>query len=164
MALHIIVDGYNLIGSENGLRGNLENRRKRLLEQLQRYHEKKDYPITVVFDGWRSGWIYEMEEKVGDLTVIFSRQREKADDVVQRLARELGDACVVVTSDRELRMAVEASGATAIYAREFERKLRGIGDIDARPEWDRTPTAQKRGNPKKLPKGERKRREKLGRL
>jgi predicted RNA-binding protein with PIN domain len=163
MALHIVVDGYNLIGSENGLRGNLESQRRKLLAQLQRYHQRKDYPITVVFDGWRSGWIYEMEEKVGDLTVIFSRQGEKADDVVQRLARELGDACIVVTSDRELRVAVEASGAAAIYAREFERKLRWTDDIGARPGCGRIP-AQKRGNPKKLPKSERKRRQKLGRL
>ncbi|MGH7832275.1 MAG: NYN domain-containing protein, partial [Candidatus Binatia bacterium] len=63
MALHIIVDGYNLIGSEKGLTGNLGKRRKQLIEQLQLYHAAKGYSVTVVFDGWRSGWIYEVEEQ-----------------------------------------------------------------------------------------------------
>ena len=90
MAIRIIIDGYNLIGSEKGLRGDLEGKRNQLIQQLQQYQEGKDYPITVVFDGWRSGWIREVEERVGGITVIFSQQGEKADSVIQRLAREMG--------------------------------------------------------------------------
>jgi predicted RNA-binding protein with PIN domain len=165
MAIHIIVDGYNLIGSEKGLHGKLENHRKRLLERLQQYHEIRGYPITVVFDGWRSGWIHEVEEKAGDLAVIFSRQGEKADSVIQRMASEMGSACVVVTSDREVRRSVEASGATAIYAREFERKLAEAGTTLAPSQKpDQSQMHGKRGNPKRLPKHERKRKERLKRL
>ena len=162
MASRVIVDGYNLIGSEKGLRGNLQGQRDRLVRELRDYQERKGCVITVVFDGWRSGWIYETEERTGDLTVIYSRQGEKADSVIKRLAREMGSACIVVTSDRELRQAVEASGATAIYTSEFKAKLYGSGE--ARPAIDHSSLSlsrQKKGNAKRLPKKERKRRERL---
>ncbi len=167
MALQIIIDGYNLIGSERGLKGKLEARRDQLIQQLQRYQERKGYLITVVFDGWRSGWIHEVEERSGGITVIFSRQGEKADSVIERLAREMGSGCVVVTSDRELRRAAEASGAVAIYSSEFSNKLRdleihgeefkGFRDEGLRDKG-------KKGNPRRLSKEERKRRERLKKL
>ena len=162
MAVRILVDGYNLIGSENGLHGKLESQRNNLIQELRNYQERKGYSVTVVFDGWRAGWIYEMEERVGDLTVIFSRQGEKADSVIKRLAPEMGSACVVVTSDRELRQAVEASGATAIYASEFKAKLYASGKARAAIE-NPSPglSRHKKGNARRLPKSERKRRERL---
>lgn len=167
MAFHIIIDGYNLIGAEKGLIGNLEGKRNQLLKQLQEYQERKGFPITVVFDGWRSGWIREMEERFGEIRVIFSQQGEKADSVIQRLAREMGSGCVVVTSDREVRSAAEASGAVAIYASEFSAKLRNL-DRDIFVEEDQglegLRVQEKRGNPRRLSKTERKRRERLKKL
>jgi len=172
MAIHIILDGYNLIGSEKGLRGSLELRRNQLIRQLQQYRQRKGYPITVVFDGWRSGWIHEVEERTGGISVIFSQLGEKADSVIQRLAREMGSGCVVVTSDQEIRRAVEASGAVAIYAGEFTAKLRnleieiedegfqGLGDEGLKGIRERG----KKGNPRRLSKRERKRRERLRKL
>lgn len=167
MAIRIIIDGYNLIGSEKGLRGDLEGKRNQLIQQLQQYQEGKDYPITVVFDGWRSGWIREVEERVGGITVIFSQQGEKADSVIQRLAREMGSGCVVVTSDREVRSAAEASGAVAIYSGEFSTKLRNL-DRETYVEEDKglkgLRDQGKRGNPRRLSKKDRKRRERLKKL
>ncbi len=173
MAIHIIVDGYNLIGSETGLTGQLESKRSRLIQQLQQYHERKDYPVTVVFDGWRSGWVHEVEEKSGGITVIFSRQGEKADSVIQRLARQMSSGCVVVTSDREVRKAAQASGAVAIYAGEFSAKLRHLDwaspfdkgdDIEMDEGFKGFRDQGKKGNPRKLSKEERKRRERLKKL
>jgi hypothetical protein len=165
VAIHIIVDGYNLIGSEKGLTGDLEKRRQRLIEQLQLYHEEKGYPVTVVFDGWRSGWMYEVEEQAGGISVLFSKRGERADNVIRRLAEEMGSRCVVVSSDREVRTSVEASGASAIYAGEFSAKLKELdhpgvgGDRNSAPRFH-----SKRGNPKRLSKAERKRRERLQKL
>lgn len=88
MALEIIIDGYNLIGSERGLRGDLEALRRQLIRKLQKHQRCRGYPVTVLFDGWRSGWIHEVEELADGVTVIYSRQGEKADDVIIRLARE----------------------------------------------------------------------------
>ena len=168
MAIHIVIDGYNLIGSEKGLGGDLEGKRNQLIHQLRRYRESKGYPITVVFDGWRSGWRHEVEEKKGGVTVIFSQLGEKADSVIQRLAREMGSGCVVVTSDREVRSAAEASGAVAVYSGEFSTKLRDLDKENFFEEEDEglrdLKVAGKRGNPRRLSKRERKRRERLKKL
>lgn len=165
MAIHIIVDGYNLIGSEMGLTGNLEKRRKQLIEQLQVYHQEKGYPVTVVFDGWRSGWMHEVEEQAGGISVIFSKRGEKADNVIRRLAAELGSQGVVVSSDREVRTSVEASGAAAIFAGEFSAKLKALDRPDDHVEsHSASRLHSKRGNPKRLSKAERKRRERLQKL
>ncbi len=171
MAIHIIVDGYNVIGSERGLTGNLESKRSRLIQQLQQYHDRKDYPVTVVFDGWRSGWVHEVEEKSGGITVVFSQQGEKADSVIQRLARRMGSGCVVVTSDREVRRSVEGSGAVAIHAGEFSAKLKSlereqVGDdgFERGEAFEDFSGHRKKGNPRRLSKEERKRRERLKKL
>lgn len=169
MALHIVIDGYNLIGNEKGLVGKLEGRRNELIRRLHNYQEIKGYEITVVFDGWRSGGVYEAEEKAGAIRIIFSQQGEKADSVIERLAGEMGSGCIVVTSDREVRRAVEASGAVAIYAGEFSVKLKTLGreifeEEDEAEEGGPVRGRDKRGNPRKLSKMERKRRERLKKL
>ena len=173
MAIHIVIDGYNLIGSEKGLRGELEGKRNQLIRQLQEYQELKGYSITVVFDGWRSGWRHEVEEKKGGVTVIFSQLGEKADSVIQRLAREMSSGCVVVTSDREVRSSAEASGAVAIYAGEFSAKLKNLDrdlifeedeELERGEGFKSSRVEGKRGNPRRLSKRERKRRERLKKL
>jgi len=172
VAIQIVIDGYNVIGGERGLRGDLEGKRNQLIQQLHDYRERKGYPITVVFDGWRSGWMREGQEEIGGITVIFSRQGEKADSVIERLARELGSGCVVVTSDQEVRRAVEASDAAAIYSGEFRAKLKSP-DVETFPDEDQLPTHPtspavhqqgKRGNPRKLSKIARRRWERLKKL
>jgi predicted RNA-binding protein with PIN domain len=165
MATEIIVDGYNLIGSETGLGANLEHKRNSLVRQLANYQQVKGCRITVVFDGWRSGWMDEIQEKRSNISVIYSRQGEKADGVVVRLARQRGGGCVVVTSDREVRSAVERFGAVALYAGEFADMLRHVerGIVEDEPEGEE-PRLAKRGNPKRLSKKERKRRAQLKKL
>jgi len=172
VAIQIVIDGYNVIGGERGLRGDLAGKRKQLIQQLHDYRERKGYPITVVFDGWRSGWMREVQEQIGGITVIFSRQGEKADSVIERLAREMGSGCVVVTSDREVRRAVEASDAAAIYSGEFRSILKSP-DVETFPEDEHMPALPtshashhqgKRGNPRKLSKIERRRRERFKKL
>jgi predicted RNA-binding protein with PIN domain len=157
--MEIIIDGYNLMGNDQGLTGALEHRRQRLLQQLDRYQKAKGFGVSVVvvFDGWKEGRSDETRERAAGINVIFSRRGEKADAVVLRLARERGSGCVVVSSDREVRAGAEKIGATAIYAGEFNgilRRLDAPGDYDEEEPWDTQP----------LPKAERRRRDKLKKL
>ncbi|MBI2358876.1 MAG: NYN domain-containing protein [Deltaproteobacteria bacterium] len=168
MALEIIIDGYNLIGSERGLHGDLEALRRQLIRKLQEYRRRRGYRVTVVFDGWRSGWSHEVEEIADGITVIYSRHGEKADDVIKRLAREKRSSCLVVSSDREVRQAVDRAGAVAIYASDFSAKLENLHrePVEAE-EQDNLEVPRKRdkkGNPRRLPKKERRRRERLRKL
>jgi Predicted RNA-binding protein containing a PIN domain len=45
--MDIVIDGYNLIGSESGLSGALEHKRNWLIKQLVRYQEIKKFNLTV---------------------------------------------------------------------------------------------------------------------
>ena len=115
----------------------------------------------MVFDGWKLGSLDEVSEIKYGVRIVFSRQGEKADSVIVRLARQKGSGCVVVTSDREVRRAVERFGAAAIYAGEFSQILRNL-ELSAEIDLERDERrSNKKGNPNRLGKKERKR---LGRL
>jgi len=163
--MDVIIDGYNLIGSDHGLQGALEHKRNWLIQQLQRYQSLKQFNVIVIFDGWRAGSTNEAHEKIAGLSVVYSRLGEKADQVVIRIAREKGSGAVVVSSDREIRSAVERFGAVAIHAQEFNQILKSIDGVgfedDVEDDYD---VADKRGNPNRLGKAERKRMDKLKRL
>jgi predicted RNA-binding protein with PIN domain len=163
--MDIIIDGYNLIGSEQGLQGALEHKRNWLVQQLSRYQKLKQFNLIVVFDGWRAGSANEASEKIAGLSVIYSRLGEKADQVIVRIAREKGAGAVVVSSDREIRNAVERFGAVAIHAGEFNQILKSIDGVGFEDDvGDDDFVSDKRGNPNRLGKAERKRIDKLRRL
>lgn len=171
MPFHIVVDGYNVIGSEQGLRGDLEQKRVDLVKEAAQYQARTGHSLTTVFDGWRGGRPDETRQQLGDVTVVFSRHGEKADAVIERMAREIGETCIVVTSDRDLRRSVESSGAVAVYVGEFLAKMRTEPAATDPAEDDeeleaprRRPDSRKKGNPRRLSKSERVRRERLAKL
>ena len=166
MATYLIVDGYNLIGNKGTMGRDLEAQRSKLVQDLRRYHEIKNYPIIVVFDGWGSDASQPSEQTYGGVRVIFSRHGEKADAVIKRLALKLKSGCVVVSSDREVARYAESHDAVAVPAGEFDRRLcvalhSGPDQEDEEPE---PVPGDKKGNPRRLSKVERKRQRKLTRL
>ena len=170
MPFHIVVDGYNVIGSEQGLRGDLEQKRVDLVKEAAQYQARTGHALTTVFDGWRGGRPDETRQQLGEVTVVFSRHGEKADAVIERMASEIGETCIVVTSDRDLRRSVESSGAVAVYVGEFLAKMRTDPAATDTTEDDETASpprsrdGRKRGNPRRLSKSERLRRERLAKL
>jgi len=119
----IIVDGYNLLGSRRGLRGNLTGRREKLVGELSKYSKKTGADIILVFDGWRGGSRAGSVNREGEISIVFSPRREKADSVIVRMVRESDIPCTVVTSDRELRNKVREAGGEVMFVKEFERML-----------------------------------------
>lgn len=177
MALHLIVDGYNLlaltgrIGAGTSLHS--EMARESFLRDLASYRQRKSHPITVVFDGWQQGWGVEHREHRLGLEIIFSRRGEKADQVIQRLAAEFGSACAVVSSDREIITVAKAQGAFVMTAQEFIGKLQESSrvtraslhkELDTGEEVRSKRGSEKRGNPRKLPKALRQRNRQLKRF
>jgi len=177
MALHLIIDGYNLLALTGrigaGTRLDSEIARESFLRDLASYRQKKSHAITVVFDGWQQGWGTEQREHRLGLEIIFSRRGEKADQVIQRLAAELGSACAVVSSDREIITVATAQGAFVMKAQEFIGKLRGPSsvarsslhkELDTGADLLPKRGSEKRGNPRKLPKALRQRNRQLKRF
>lgn len=163
--MHIIIDGYNLIGIKGRMWADLEPQRKKLISDLERYQRIKGNPVTVVFDGWKSGLPVEREERKGGIRVIFTRVGEKADQVIKRLAGQMGNSCVIVSSDREISSYARSCGALTMSSGEFDERLKLAvimsGPGEEKDEDDKIVPVQKKGNPRRLPKSERKRRQRL---
>ena len=165
MALHLIVDGYNLLAQTSRIGGGVsrhsEMAREALLRDLATYRQRKSHVTTVVFDGWQQGWGTEQREHRLGLEIIFSRRGEKADQVIQRLAAEFGSACAVVSSDREIIDFARAQGAFVMKAQESVATLlerpnsTGVSaykELDTGEDLRPKRGPEKRGNPRKLPK------------
>ena len=174
MALHLIIDGYNLLGAggrdRTGAEPWSEAAREDLLHRLRAYRHRKGHPVTVVFDGWRAGADTERHEHRGGVEVIYSRRGEQADQVIRRLASEYGKDCAIVSSDGEVGRSARAAGALVILAQEFRLKLFGTSsrpaaipfkELDAEPGPAGRRGPDKKGNPRKLPKSLRNRRRQL---
>ncbi len=177
MSNHIIIDGYNLLGVSGfmGPTGSQDGEaiRESLLQDLSRYHQRMGHPITVVFDAWRQGGGVQRQEHRAGVTVIFSRQGEQADQVIQKMARDLTGKCVVVSSDHEVMNTARSHGAMVITSQEFWPKLkRGTPPSGSRSHFKSEDEeadsiknrSKKKGNPRKLPKALRKRIRNLGKF
>lgn len=172
MSTHLIIDGYNLLGRTGNLTGHIESARETLLQALAAYRHRKNHPITIVFDGWQQGQPMEQREHRAGVQVIYSKRGERADQVIQRLAREYGADCAVVSSDQEVARSAKVSGAFVLGAQEFAMKLwaspssGGMVHKELDTQEDAFPPrdSKKKGNPRKLPKALRQRTRQLKRF
>src|SRR2546428_8536057 len=124
-----LVDGYNVIRRDPDLRAHeaesLEAGRTALLRLVARAARAGGDRFTVVFDGAPAS---RPAPAAGQLEVIFSRPPEKADDVLARLARQLGAGSAGLTSDRAGRGAARP----ARWARPRAQQI--LGALRAGPE------------------------------
>ncbi len=173
MPTHLIVDGYNLLAGAGSLSGHLESARETLVQDLAAYRHRKNHLIILVFDGWQQGRPLEQQEHRAGVQIIYSKRGERADQVIQRLAREYGSDCAVVSSDHEIVNAARAHGAFIMGAREFAGKLRMSSgavhtmpykELDSGDDNPQKRRPEKKGNPRKLPKAQRQRDRRLKRF
>ncbi len=172
--MEIIIDGYNLLKASASYQpkgDDWERARNRLIKGLQKYQSYKKHKITVVFDGWKNGFPVEHREKEGAINIIFSRQGEKADEVIKRMVLKGTGSPLVITSDREIIQAVERAGAHFLGSAEFDHKLQiasypGIDDeVEPYDEsLDRPISTRKKGNPRRRSRKERQRGQRLKKL
>ena len=174
MSVHLIVDGYNLIRTSYALsrqeKKSLEEGRKALLARLAAYKKVRRLPITIVFDAGNGFHLSEKRENIEGLKVIYSASGQTADEVIARLARQKSEQAMVVTSDRELALLVESSGATAVNSEDFEDRMEmafqlAISEIQP-DEEDYVPTlsTRKKGPSRRRPKSDRRRSSRLKKI
>ncbi len=158
---HILIDGYNLIGTAHG---NLEKARSDLIELLLQYSDKKNHEVTLIFDGWKDGKRDETRIKTKKLTVVYSRLGEKADQTIMKKLASSTKPWIVVTSDREIADYAAGKDFAVVTSSDFERKLYSALNEDAHEEHMNDPddegdypARQMKGNARKLSKKEKKR-------
>lgn len=125
MEEYLIVDGYNMIGAWPELIRlkdvNLEEARDRLIRMLADYQAYSGMKTYVVFDAYKVpglGGKYR-ESRV---TVWYTKEKETADEVIERLVRELGGRrrrVIVATSDLAEQTVAFGQGALRKSAREL---------------------------------------------
>jgi uncharacterized protein len=159
MPVHLLIDGYNF-----GRRGSmapffessdLESGRRYLLEKLAEYKRSKGIRITVVFDGTAGTSLSREKDLHKGIEVIYSRQGETADDVIIAAIRRKPSGLMVVTSDRAIINQAKSHGVTFMTPDRLEAAIDG-DEEEGGPE-----RADKKGNPRKAPKGVRKARRML---
>src|SRR5262245_26934061 len=170
-----LIDGYNVVRRDPELQAreaeSLEAGRRALLHLLARAPRAPRDEFTVVFDGARiSGGA---PAAAGRIRVVFSRPPATADDELMRLARQLGNGAIVVSSDRKVQDAARRAGSAVLTAEHFLEALAvpetpagsdspDIRDMKDDPEDE--PARDKRGNPRRLSKKARQAQRALGRL
>lgn len=121
----LIVDGYNMIGAWPELillkDDRLEEARDRLIEMLADYHGFSGQRVILVFDAYRVpglGASYKQHR----LKIIYTKEKETADECIERLVRELSGRrrrIIVATSDLTEQHVAFALGALRMSAREL---------------------------------------------
>ncbi|MGA3172965.1 MAG: NYN domain-containing protein [Syntrophorhabdales bacterium] len=154
MALHLLIDGYNVIRRCGGAvlfdPSDLERSRRNLIDWVSRYKREKQIRITVVFDGGGGPSLARKRESHRGIEVIYSKKDETADQVIMEAIRVHAAGLVVATSDRVIIDEAKKHAIPFITPDRLEAALLGEGpgeEVEIR--------AGKKGNPRKAPKGVR---------
>jgi uncharacterized protein len=175
MAVHIIIDGYNLIRQSHTLsmldQVDLQAGRDALVTRLISYKRLKHHDITVVFDGSDPSPLFRTRDRIGGIKIEFSRGSETADTVIKRMVKKERHKALVVTSDLDIVHYAQSCSAATIASPDFGTKLeqaaymdqKGMDDADADLRgW--TPTTKKKGPSRRLSKRKRRNQAKIDKL
>jgi len=126
----LLIDGYNIIGAWPELAilktEKLEDARDRLLDMISDYQSYAGLIVIVVFDAFRvpgAGVEYRHRKK---MQVVFTRERETADECIERLVGEWTSVrrnIYVATSDLVEQHVAFGRGALRVSARELRLEV-----------------------------------------
>lgn len=129
----LIVDGYNIIGAWDELvrlkKRSISEARDRLIEILSEYKAYSGLKIIIVFDALYAKGL-ESKQAINNLEVIFTKEKETADECIERLVdsvKHVKNEVYVATSDYAEQRIIFGRGALRISAREL---LINIENID----------------------------------
>jgi predicted RNA-binding protein with PIN domain len=151
----VIVDGYNLIRNDPILSvielRSLDAGRRALISRLSTTFDLRANDLTVVFDGSASPLPVPASERFGEIKVLFSRQGETADTVIKRLiaAAPPGQPLVLLSDDRELRLAAESRGGIAAGSAQHGRPRPAPGRPNDKDRDEPPKNREKKGNPRR---------------
>lgn len=143
----LIVDGYNIIGAWDELvrlkKRSISEARDRLIEILSEYKAYSGLKIIIVFDALYAKGL-ESKQAINNLEVIFTKEKETADECIERLVdsvKHVKNEVYVATSDYAEQRTIFGRGALRISARELLINIENIdhnisGSIQNLPRYD----------------------------
>ena len=130
----VIVDGYNLIHADEGLKStslfSLEKAREELMDLLSNYVFYTKTELVLVFDAYlvKDG---EGSEFTRDgFKVVYTKANQTADAYMEKLMHDLGPDYSIraVTDDKLLQFSAVHSGISRMTTKEFLEELTRIGN------------------------------------
>ncbi len=130
MKEYLIVDGYNIINSWEDLSAHaledMDYARFRLINYLSQFNNLWD-KLTVVFDAHLVAGGTESREIVSAVEVIFTREGERADNLIEKITHKLKSNrninIWVATSDQVEQQTIFSRGALRLTPGELKRLL-----------------------------------------
>lgn len=128
----LVVDGYNIIGAWDELKKmketDMAQARDMLIDYMAEYQAYNGQRVIVVFDAYYVQGKASKYDKY-EVEVIFTKEKETADECIERLVRELMNVktkVYVATSDFAEQRTIFGSGALRISARELFIEMENI--------------------------------------
>ncbi|MHB1128155.1 MAG: NYN domain-containing protein [Bacillota bacterium] len=125
----LVVDGYNIINAwpsmERLREESFAHAREILIKILENYQALKGNQVIVVFDAHRVKGSVEKKEYIGRVQVIYTRENETADMVIEKMVSQLPKTIMitVATSDWAEQRMVLGQGALRLSARELYEEV-----------------------------------------
>lgn len=160
MAARIFIDGYNFLWASGEHRpeaiASFQSAREHMIARLAHHPRLARHRVTIVFDAHKTDSTNLSSETVQGIEVVYSRGGQSADDVLKDYARELRDAAVIISSDREVARYAEQKGCGVLGSGAFEQLLNE--DLPAEDEEEAEPAsrAPKKGPARRDTKARRK--------
>ncbi len=128
---YLLVDGYNIIFAWKELakisERSLDEARDRLIHILSNYQGVKKYEIIIVFDAYKVSGGRGSIERHGNVTVVFTKEAETADNYIEKTAgilkREYN--VFVATSDHLEQVIIMSKGCVRLPASELLMDVKG---------------------------------------
>ena len=131
---YVLVDGYNVIHAWDFLKemtdDGMDAARSALINILCNYRGFKRCELILVFDAYRVKGHDREIEKLGGITVVYTKEAETADMYIERASYKLArtNRVRVVTSDGMEQMIILGNGAIRVSSREFLEEVRAAED------------------------------------
>ncbi len=122
---YILVDGYNVIFSWENLRrlanDSIDTARSALVNTLCNYQGYKKCELILVFDAYKVKGNGREVEKVGNISVVYTKEAETADMYIEKVSHKLAKSnrVRVVTSDGLEQLIILGSGALRVSSASF---------------------------------------------
>lgn len=121
---YLLVDGYNVIFTEDKKPENIEFARLKLIEALKKYQSVSEEKVILVFDGYRVKG--NKGSTINDvIEIVYTMEDETADSYIEKQAAILSEKSdvTVATSDYSEQLVIFGSGARRITSAELIKKL-----------------------------------------
>lgn len=132
---YLLVDGYNIIYASEELKSlaqtDLKAARDALIDLLVNFSGFRREITILVFDAYKVPGGTEHMEKHHDLTVIYTKEAETADQYIEKAAHEIGKKyrVTVATSDAIEQVIVMSSGALRLSAKDFLLEIKHTEEL-----------------------------------